>query len=334
MRTTSGASIGQLEKTTAQYALTSASSFTSPLSPPPVKRRTWYRRHPTLALLLLLIFALFFGFALYSAATWTEVRREVLALSDWRRHVEMDDGDQSRVNVNAIDDLVRSSEEQDIFEALASRGRRHDDGRWRPYPPNDVNNNNNDDDSKDPGLIHMEGRLLSKADEAMTDLKAAMGGETRVRDWSVALNQSRSFTYADGGVRVEEDGVYFLYSQFYFRTNGSRCTYRLRYGPGLDDFNACIQELNVSAETRSGGSGGGSGGKEKPTEGKTHISKRQWRPCFLGFPRMLRKDTVVELDMIDMYRLCRFEPADFRKVMQHSYWGMIRLGQLPVHGGN
>ena len=242
---------------------------------------------------------------------------QVLSLSKWRHEI-VEAGSSSseaeaRVNVNAIDRLVTSSLDKDAAAATISeklaRPRRCTDGRWC-------------DEERDPAVIHLEGRKIASAREVATDLKAASRGETTVKDWTVGLNQSSSFSFSDGKVRVEEKGVYFLYSQFYFRTNGSRCTYRLRYGSGFDEFNTCIQELNVSADSAHS-----SKAKGKTTP-QTYIAKTQWRPCFLGFPRVLQRGDVVELDLIDMYQLCRFEEQDFKKAMMHSYWGLVRLGPL------
>ena len=73
----SSASIGHAKAT--QYAL--ASSSPSPLSPP-LKRRSWCRRHPTLALLLLFIVVFFLGFALYAVASLSEVRQQVTVIQN------------------------------------------------------------------------------------------------------------------------------------------------------------------------------------------------------------------------------------------------------------
>ena len=152
----------------------------------------------------------------------TDVKARILILDDWRHHVEREVDEHlqepeaaGRVNVNTIDNLVESAKRNDedagasISEKLA-RSRRCINGKWC-----------REDDGADgeagagteaaAAVIHLKGKRFQRGEKAKTDLQAALTpGKTTVKDWSVNLNESSLFTYDDGGIRIEETGLYFL----------------------------------------------------------------------------------------------------------------------------
>ena len=258
------------------------------------KPRSWYRRHPVFLLLLFLSFSFLLGLAFYSVVALRNLQDQLLSLRDWRDGV-VEDADSLDVDSAGFRQLLRRL-----------RSKRCVNGEWCPEALKRSGGDDDDDDEDSSSVMHLKGlNLTGKSAEFLTELELLKERrEVRVRDWEVDLKRSRFFSFEDGAIRVEKSGVYILYSQFYLINEGQRCSYRLRHGKQNHEINVCIQDLNVSVGTSF---------------------KPLWRPCFLGLPRVLQKGALVEIDLYDPYGHC-WEKENLIKVLPHSYWGIIRLG--------
>jgi hypothetical protein len=227
-------------------------------------------------------------------------------------------------NVNIIKRIIEMAREspqaaRQMFTPKSRRGRSHPlcvDGEWCPESHMQV--------------IHLNGCKFTKsngvyiADDmckgATVSTSPGPGGEVKIVDWKASewmtdKNKGKvfsakafEFNQKEGNITIKENGIYYVYSQFYFVSAGVRCCYRLRYGVGAFDYVTCIQDMNNSMSIGA----------------TTPDSIHSWRPCFLGFTKYLEKGTVLRLDYFDSDGICQ---ADIKRGLRHSYWGAIQLGK-------
>jgi len=120
---------------------------------------------------------------------------------------------------------------------------------------------------------------------------------------------------SEGKIAVQTEGLYYLYSTFFYLAGGIQCTYSLEWGDApTDRLNTGRREYNIIKCS------------VLMDIGVDILQARKWRKCSLGFlVRLVRGAEIGLYHKQDSTTSCLTEETSFKEALARSYFGLFKV---------